>query len=920
MNINKIFMFMFLILGLSVSVNAVIDYSTDVDFATFIDWTTSTTATNDMINDLDLVTNVGATTIDTANQYIDFDGTTNRLDFPAVNFTAPYTYSMLVNVDVKVSDATFMAKYFSDDDRLFTISSNTEWDIRTITEVATAFTDQKCLTDLNASTWYLVTISDDGAGNLKQYYNTVECPSVNIGRGSHINTAALVFGGNKFIGGRFLDGKESQFYLFNKVLTPTELTQHYNNVYSNRAFNPYGSNPSLNFVNITANNVTLLNNTFYNSSIDFETNVLNLSTNGNVNQSYHMPIFRNQTQLTTSTANRLINVNSLDTYCSQQGLGTANNFVSQPSTTTAYWTGSIWVDLGSSSGSELFGCSGSTTQYATNNLNGSFSLNLTDGNYQITFCAENNETDICSDDFDFTVDKINPTITNNIPSEINSYDFGGSLFSCGDTNLLSCNISIDGFNKANNINFTLLTNGNLTYNITATDLSGNSLIESGLVLINPIQLFNFELSNGTNISNFTLGGLDFVNQANITTYNSIIFLGNNTLLFEKLGFSSTNVTFNLNITSIINLTTNITQSQINVRIFNRETNTILTGLTSITLQATIGFTGSTTTGLLNISNINFLSEQYQVLASREGYTTESVFFNYNNQETINVNIFMLNKTSANYGDIKLIVKNSLSQFVESAVCSALEWRPSESAFVTVAQGLSNVNGEILLNIQLNTKIYKFSCTKDTFTTITNAQIIQLDDSSLTIILDDLLLEPVSLFPNLVTSLTNTTLNTSHQLITYNFADSDGLTTQACINVYLVNGNRQTFQTQTCVSTSTGTILLAVNTNQTSNVLIQGGLTTSEINNFITNSLTFQGVGNIAQQFKIIGLDVLIPTILLLLGLGLGILLKKIEIAVIFMLIAGWVSVGFVPTIMKSSIAMFISVIVALMLWGGFNRK
>ena len=59
---------------------------------------------------------------------------------------------------------------------------------------------------------------------------------------------------------------------------------------------------------------------------------------------------------------------------------------------------------------------------------------------------------------------------------------------------------------------------------------------------------------------------------------------------------------------------------------------------------------------------------------------------------------------------------------------------------------------------------------------------------------------------------------------------------------------------------------------------------------------------------------------MLLGLGLGILLSKIEIAVVFMVIAGWVSVAFVPTILKSSIAMFITVVVAMMLWGGFNRK
>ncbi len=153
-----------------------------------------------------------------------------------------------------------------------------------------------------------------------------------------------------------------------------------------------------------------------------------------------------------------------------------------------------------------------------------------------------------------------------------------------------------------------------------------------------------------------------------------------------------------------------------------------------------------------------------------------------------------------------------------------------------------------------------------------------------------------------------------------FSDSDGLTTEACLQSFLVNGNRQTFVQENCVSTSTGSLLLTVNINQTSDVLVQGVLTTPQVLNFVTDSIQFKGTGDISFQLAKIGMDVLIPTIFILLGLALGIALSSVEIAVVFMAVGAWMAVAFVPTVMAGSIAMFITVIVGLMLYGGFNKK
>ncbi len=572
-----------------------------------------------------------------------------------------------------------------------------------------------------------------------------------------------------------------------------------------------------------------------------------------------------------------------------------------------------------------FSLNGAANVSLCNNCNSSSSIILgSEGSNTIEVFGTNGGG-VGTSQVTFTLDSLNPSLNVTLPSEFNSYtgfDFS-NFISFSDPNIDTCVVSISG--ESNTIctdsSYTFVNNGNHTINVTVTDLAGNTNSSlNNLMLVNPVQLFNFQRQNGSAITNFVFAGLNFSTQANFSTFNDIISFGSNTLLFEKLGFASTNVSFNLNSTSDINLTTVVTESKIVVRIFDRQTNALLTGLTQITIQATQGFNGSTSSGLLNISNINFLNEQYQILAEHVGYTSETAFFNYDNQETLTVDIFMLNATATNAGTIQIIVKNSLSQLIESAICSALEWRPSESAFVSVAQGLTNVNGETLLNIELNTIIYEFSCTKDQFTTITNAQIVQVDLSSLTIILNDVILAPVPLFPNLATSLTNSSINATHQLVTYTFADSDGLTTEACLQSFLVNGNRQTFVQENCVSSSTGSILLTVNINQTADVLVRGVLTTPDVLDFVTDTLTFKGTGDISFSLAAIGMDILIPTIFILLGLGLGILLSNINIAITLMAVGAWMAVAFVPTVIGGSIAMFITVIVGLMLYGGFDKK
>jgi hypothetical protein len=58
-------------------------------------------------------------------------------------------------------------------------------------------------------------------------------------------------------------------------------------------------------------------------------------------------------------------------------------------------------------------------------------------------------------------------------------------------------------NKLLNQTFNFTTNGNQSYNITAIDLAGNTITESGVTLVNPYFYVYFN-NNSEFISNFSI--------------------------------------------------------------------------------------------------------------------------------------------------------------------------------------------------------------------------------------------------------------------------------------------------------------------------------------------------------------------------------------------------------------------------------
>ena len=244
--------------------------------------------------------------------------------------------------------------------------------------------------NLNDGNWHMISISYKLSTNtidiyvdgnkLTTTYTIQETPSGGTYDRAMAYGALIDAGGNPSF---FMGDTQDELAFYLHTFTQTDVDTLWN---SGAGFNPYATpeqNATLNFTNITANDVTLVNDTtFITNLINFETFVLNTSTNGNVNHSYSL--------------------------------------------------------------------NGNTSvQYCTNTLDCNVTLNLTVGNYNISFFAFNNETNVTSSQFNFLVVEVYPydvqnaiyngTFLDIIDQDTNMQDVifnsgGSKMFAIGATN------------------------------------------------------------------------------------------------------------------------------------------------------------------------------------------------------------------------------------------------------------------------------------------------------------------------------------------------------------------------------------------------------------------------------------------------------------------------------------------------------
>lgn len=590
--------------------------------------------------------------------------------------------------------------------------------------------------------WYHLVITWDDLGNIKLYVNdnletTSSGNNVMIGSGdSEDFTIGIRYGDvNGF------EGKIDEFGVWNRALLSTEITELYNG--DSGLQYPYGTpvSPNLAFTNITANNITLINNTFYNDSINFETTILNTSTNGNVNQSYTLYNFiDNKKQLTQNNiSNFFVNLNSLDEYCTQQGLSSSSeNFASTGTTTTAFWNGSVWLPLTLSTGSTSFGCINDTQQYATNNLNGSFNLNLSDYTYLINFFGENNENNVTSDNFAFIVDTTPPTIEvlQNLTTDNYFINFSNAINVTDNlSGLNSCTINITYLSSVQpDSNFLINCTDTQLFTragfyegfVRAEDNAGNVNTLSANGTINPViniffndtigKVFNYTAKiyhpdgDTSNLVSNVNGSIQLspVNEGELD-------LGIHIIQFQKFGYNTQNYSQIVNTTNAgTNVTFIVIPVTLSIQVFDSVSTT-----TQLTFNVTIQ---NGTDNQVFLNQLNFekqynetLSGDINLIIESSGYST-GYFFNTLEEDTsISIDAYL---TQSNISQtIKFFVaQQSQASVGLSGVLIELQ-KLINGSFVTIQQAFTGATGESFIQTDAS-QSYLFVFSKDGFVSAT----------------------------------------------------------------------------------------------------------------------------------------------------------------------------------------------------------
>ena len=505
-----------------------------------------------------------------------------------------------------------------------------------------------------------------------------------------------------------------------------------------------------------------------------------------------------------------------------------------------------------------------------------------------------------------------------IINKVGTDTFSGSLFSYTSQKVGN----IDGADLRfteylNGFNSTLDGSGNKNYTIYASNAT-NTINTTGSVLISPYQFVYFEDQDTNPITNFTIDNENFVDYFQFPLYDYA--LGENTFTFNKSGFAETTFTLNTNSSSKINTTFTMPASQINITIYDRQTEQLITQDVTLELIATVGANTTTNTGNAVFSSLDFVNEQYKVKLTAENYTTEELVFVFNNQEVVNLQAYLLPSDATNKALISFVVRDTGLNYLEGVICSALEWKPTLSSFITVSQSSTNVNGKCNLNIVLEDEVYEFKFVNGSVTKLTESERIFFDGETRNIELD-LDAARADLFADVFEIDLRKTLTNNNNSVRINFHGTNTLgdSNQFCIKRYKVNSrSSSTLLNSTCVTSSSVDIEETYSINTTFDTRIVGTVTFEGFEDEI-GSFRFKGRQYIEEYLKDYDILKFIPMFIFLLGLGIA-LTKSIEVGVVISLIATWLTVAAFPSLISGGIATGVTVILLTILWGVYQRR
>lgn len=525
----------------------------------------------------------------------------------------------------------------------------------------------------------------------------------------------------------------------------------------------------------------------------------------------------------------------------------------------------------------------------------------------------------------FYVDTINPSLTDTLTTEYNSYDIDlTSYITYSDENsgIDYCNVTFNTSQTTicSNSSFRFATAGNHTYNITVRDMSGNENTSSGVIYVNPNFYVYFEDESSNPVTNFSINGTNYT-----TMFNGTLFeygFGTHTFQFIKLGFEPTTFNLTFNNTADINTTFSLVEAKISVTIRDKVTLDIING-TNFTIEVIgeFGILTSTSTGQLNISSVLLPEGEYRIVVSSGSYYSEDVFFNFTNQEVIDVTLYVTHINETNAGTVVISTVDGLGQAIAGSIVQALQWDGSTSSFIRVSEGQTGLDGKVTLNIILEDKIYVFRATKTGITEDSPEYRLLTTDNgkTITITLSSEIGERTYLFRSLLYTITEDSYVGNTSTISFDWTDLTGTSQTVCLNAYRYIGLSETRLSTSCTSGASGTYTQAFVLNTTQNIKIKGEVKIGDGYHTL-KTFDYPAESSLPNLISFLKFEFVVIPLLFFLAIAIGIKAEAIQISFILLMVASGWSLYLVPSMITGGIVMFLNFMAALMIWGAIGGR
>lgn len=209
-------------------------------------------------------------------------------------------------------------------------------------------------------------------------------------------------------------------------------------------------------------------------------------------------------------------------------------------------------------------------------------------------------------------------------------------------------------------------------------------------------------------------------------------------------------------------------------------------------------------------------DSYTIRTNSDGYLENFYYLNLASRSYNEVTIYLAPNTSST---IRGVVIDEVNNFLEGAIIRVLKYYSDDNSYKVVGMGKTNFEGETDLIVQKESEYYKFMIyyPAGTLKKTTNAMYIYEDTEQLTFQL--VLGSPVAgdylsaFFADYSFIFNDNTNN-----FRFTFSDVDGLSSQYCIEVYKVNALSALLLNTSCLTSSSGTILIGITPVNGSNYL------------------------------------------------------------------------------------------------------